>query len=642
MSQKFSAFCLCSLSAAIISSIANTAVAQEQVEKVYVSATRSETVQLPVASQIIVIDQEQIRLSGAKLLSEVLRTQAGVQLTDSDGSGARNVTVSLRGLAGANNVLVLVDGRKLNNPSLAAPALNTVALKDVERIEILQGSAGVLYGDQAVGGVINIITRHANAGEMSGNVTAMRGSSDLEDYTASLSQGFENGVSYRLSAQKRTTDNYRDNNNANYQNLLANLRYQFAQGFVFVEGQHINDQLRLPGSLSDDDASDDRRQTFTPNDFSNQITDTWRLGGGYEFNDQWKLLSEYSDRNEEGEYENYGLTQYSVRVKSLTPRLVGTLASGHGNALVTVGVDAVRSDYESNNYYSPVNSEQDQQSIYAQLIYPVLEQLTATAGVRRAQVKDQNYQASLKQKDSLTASEFGLNYDFGNQWSLFGRYAESFRFGNPDENNLVASTVVFLEPQSGKSWEVGSEWSDEKSHVSYSLYQMKINDEIVYDSFTPNNQGYNGANINLPNSERKGLLLSADTQLSQEISLRLNYSYTDAQVVDGEYKGKAVPFVAKNAGSASLVLTPVVNLSFTLEANYTGARYRSNDDANSAAQLPELVVFNLGGLYSYRHLDVSLRINNITNELYAGYHSLWGQYPQPERNYQLGLAYSFY
>jgi iron complex outermembrane recepter protein len=213
MLSKSPSFTLASLSAAIIALTSTQVIAADKkaddkkLETVYVSATRSETAQMPVATQIKIISAEEIRVSGAKLLSEVLRTQAGIQLTDSDGSGARNVTASMRGLSGANNVLVLVDGRKLNNPSLAAPALNTVALKDVERIEIVQGSAGVLYGDQAVGGVINIITRRATAGEVDGTVSASAGSDNLEDYTASLRQGFENGLSYSLSGQKRNADN---------------------------------------------------------------------------------------------------------------------------------------------------------------------------------------------------------------------------------------------------------------------------------------------------------------------------------------------------------------------------------------------------------------------------------------------------
>ncbi|MCE3252642.1 MAG: hypothetical protein K0Q67_1662 [Cellvibrio sp.] len=637
-----SAFLISGLSAAIMAIAAPAAFAADQkLETVYVSATRSETAQMPVATQIQVISEEDIRVSGAKLLSEVLRTQAGIQLTDSDGSGARNVTASMRGLSGANNVLVLVDGRKLNNPSLAAPALNTVSLKDVARIEIVQGSAGVLYGDQAVGGVINVITRRAVAGEVNGSVSATGGTDNLEDYNANVTQGFENGLSYNLSAQKRNADNYRANNQSAYENFFANLRYDFAKGFVFVEGQQVDDQLRLPGSLTDAEVLIDRRATNTPDDYTDQITDIARAGFGIDLSSAWSLLTEYSDRNEENNYYNWGFTASSMRVKSLTPRLIGEFTTKHGQSIVTIGYDDVESLYESNNAYSPHESEQQQQSYYAQAVYPVIANLTLTAGARFAQVEDKNYLQSLAQDDDLHATEFGLSYDAGNNWRVFGRYAESFRFANPDENNLVAQDVVFLNPQTGESFELGTEWQTAVGKVTYSLYSMALNDEIVYDASVPNNQFYTGANINLPDSERKGFMLITDTTLGKQLSLRFNYTYTDAEVVDGVYDGNVVPFVAKNSATVNIIFTPLDALNFSLESVYTGSRYKSGDEANLSPQLPSLVVFNLAALYTYKQLEFSGRINNLTNELYAGYHSVWGQYPQPERNYEASITYRF-
>jgi iron complex outermembrane receptor protein len=636
-------FLLSGLSAAIISIIAPvTFAAPKKLETVYVSATRSETVQMPVATQIKVITEEDIRVSGAKLLSEVLRTQAGIQLTDSDGSGARNVTASMRGLSGANNVLVLVDGRKLNNPSLAAPALNTVSLKDVERIEIVQGSAGVLYGDQAVGGVINIITRRASAGETNGSVSATSGTDNLDDYTASVRQGFANGLSYSVSAQKRNADNYRDNNQSAYENLLGNLRYDFEKGFLFVDGQQVKDKLNLPGSIGDTQVLLDRRHTNSPNDYSNQDTDTWRVGGGVYLSEQWLLQTEYSDRNEEGTsfYDNYwgGATpspiEYSVRVKSLTPRLLGEYNTANGTAVATLGYDFIDSDYESNNVWSPVNSNQQQQSYYAHVVYPLSSKLTANFGARQSAVEDENYLKMQIQKDDLTESEFGLSYQFTDDWRGFGRFAESFRFGNADENNLVLDDVVFLKPQTGDSVELGVEWQGTDAQVSYAFYQMSLNDEILYDSIRY-------ANINLADSERQGFTLDTDVRLSNELALRFNYTYTDAKVVDGIYEGNDVPFVAENTGGLTILFTPITPLTLSLESVYTGSRYKGDDEKNAQAKLDQLTVFNLAAVYSFRQLEVSARLNNITNELYAGYHSVWGQYPQPERNYQASITYRF-
>src|SRR5690606_28177696 len=200
----------------------------------------------------------------------------------------------------------------------------TVAIEDIERIEIVQGSAGVLYGDQAVGGVINIITKRASSGELNGSVQLPGGGDDLHSLAANVSQGFASGVSYTLSAQKRDVDNYRDNNESDYPNVLGNLRYDFAQGHVFAEALYVDDQLNLPGSLTEAQAAENPRQTFTPDDFSDQETESWRVGGGLTLSSNWELLTEYSDRTEDSysEYSGSGYAQ-KLKAKILTPRLIG-------------------------------------------------------------------------------------------------------------------------------------------------------------------------------------------------------------------------------------------------------------------------------------------------------------------------------
>ncbi|MFA7592969.1 MAG: TonB-dependent receptor plug domain-containing protein, partial [Thiohalobacteraceae bacterium] len=144
----------------ILSSSSLHAAGAVRLEPVVVSATRSLQSSVPTPAAISIIDRTEIEASGALQITEVLRGRGGVQLSDPYGDGSRAV-IGMRGFGenAAANTLILVDGRRLNNSDLAAPDLNSIALKDVERIEIIHGSAGVLFGDQAVGGVINIITR---------------------------------------------------------------------------------------------------------------------------------------------------------------------------------------------------------------------------------------------------------------------------------------------------------------------------------------------------------------------------------------------------------------------------------------------------------------------------------------------------
>lgn len=632
-------FLLSGLSAAIISIIAPvTFAAQKKLETVYVSATRSETAQMPVATQIKIITEEDIRVSGAKLLSEVLRTQAGIQLSDMDGSGSSNVTASMRGLSGANNVLVLVDGRKLNNPTLAAPALNTVALKDVERIEIVQGSAGVLYGDQAVGGVINIITKRAVAGETAGSISATSGTDNLEDYTASVRQGFANGLSYSVSAQKRNADNYRANNQHAHENLLGNLRYDFANGFVFAEAQSIDDELNLAGELLEADYQRDPRAASTPDNYSNQATDLARIGGGVDLADNWQLLAEYADRDEDSVvlYANYNtLSASTLRVKNITPRVVGNINTSAGAAVVTLGYDRTDADYVG---YRDIS--QLVEGYYGHLIYPLSQQLSLSTGLRHARVDDNNYSLTKTHNDSINAKELGVNYQIYNGWRLFARYAEGFRFANADENGLVLAGVKFLEVQTSESYETGVAWAGERANVAYSLYQMTLNDEITFDSIAY-------ANINLPDTERQGFQFDAGLTLSDEVALSANYTYTDAEVTAGSFRGKEVPYVSANVANLGIVFTPLDMLTLVLDSTYTGSRYLSGDEANRFAKVAPIQLFNLNVIWHVAQVEIAGRIKNITNERYAGFqgYSSWQAakyyYPQPERNYEASITYRF-
>jgi iron complex outermembrane receptor protein len=253
---------------------------------------------------------------------------------------------------------------------MAGPALNTVAIKDIERIEIVQGSASVLYGDQAVGGVINVITRRAKVGEVNGFISAERGTDNLENYTASITQGFDNGLNYNFSAQKRNADNYRNNNQSELTNFLGNIGLNFEIGKVFLEHQKIEDGLRLAGSLSDYDLAVNRRFTYSPNDFSNQDSDLTRVGGEVSIFEGWKLLGEYADRDETGNYfydDYYPLIKdykpyagsYEMRVKNITPRVVGNMATKNGNAVVTLGYDKVEGDYATKDGYTHIAQEVD-------------------------------------------------------------------------------------------------------------------------------------------------------------------------------------------------------------------------------------------------------------------------------------------
>src|SRR5690606_33663339 len=165
--------------------------------------------------------------------------------------------------------LVLIDGRRLNNTDLAGPDLSAISLADVERIEIIQGSAGALYGDQAVSGVINIITRRPE--KFGGRVALLGGSYNRSGIRGSLHDRFTHGLSYRFSVERIDSDNYRRHNELEFGSVLARIDYDYSGGNVFIEQQSIREKLQTPGALLEAEAEIDRRQSLEEfvNDYDN-------------------------------------------------------------------------------------------------------------------------------------------------------------------------------------------------------------------------------------------------------------------------------------------------------------------------------------------------------------------------------------
>src|SRR4030043_2436458 len=129
-------------------------------EPVVVTATRDAQEIRKVPANVTVITREEIERSNAKATVDLLRYEVGLVVRDFTGNG-KTATVDIRGLGetGPLNTLVLVDGRRVNEIDLSGVDWTQIPLDQIDRIEIIRGPGSVLYGDNAVGGVINIITK---------------------------------------------------------------------------------------------------------------------------------------------------------------------------------------------------------------------------------------------------------------------------------------------------------------------------------------------------------------------------------------------------------------------------------------------------------------------------------------------------
>ena len=196
--------------------------AEDRLGTIVVSAARTEQAEISTPASISIISRKEIDASGADNISEVLRARGGITVKDLFGDGTRS-SIAMRGFGetGGANTLVMVNGRRLNNVDLSDPALNSIALKDVERIEIIQGSAGTLYGDQAVGGVINVITRQPR--DFTARVQGGVGSYNRRQLQGQVADTLDNGLNYLFSVEGKQSDGYREHNELEASNVFGTL-----------------------------------------------------------------------------------------------------------------------------------------------------------------------------------------------------------------------------------------------------------------------------------------------------------------------------------------------------------------------------------------------------------------------------------
>ena len=607
-------------------------------EELVVTATRSPYSADHVASTVRVIDAEQIRASGAHNLSDLLRNLGPVQVQDSMGTG-RDSRLALRGFATAQNVLVLVDGRSLNNTDLAGPDLTAVAVGDIERVEILEGGAGTLYGDQAVGGVINVITR--SGGPRQGRVSVGHGSYDSENYAGSYQDRFASGLYYRVGSEVERSDAYRDGGAVAYGNYSGRVGWRHADGELFVEARASDDNYRLAGALSAAQVAQDRRQAGSSFNDYNANNRTARIGIDQRLGEYLELFASYGDRNEDvviNSMSSFGaaVTGQQRQVRTLDPHVVFTADGLRG----TLGMDVERVDYDFalDFGFGPSGTEQRQRkrSEYLHFIYTPIERLDLQGGLRHARLDAEVAPFGVNYDQSTLVHTVGLNWR-GDRGRYYLNRDETFRFALADENIDFMGNFNPLKVQRGVAWELGSEWSWAMLDLHAALFQQDLKHEIGFDP----GLGDFGANANFDDTRRRGGTLDARYHATDALVFGGIYTYVDARFVAGRYDNNRVPDVARQLLKLNANYRFDPNFGLFGELVYTGPR---NLDLGNNAEVGGYTLANLTATWTRQSWTLQARLNNITDKQYTEFASFFGTralYPSPERNLMLTLSRDF-
>jgi len=644
-------------------------------EEVVVTATRDTQEVRKTPANVSVITTEEINNSGATTLVEVLDKLDSIQFRTSNGNLSQ-AYIDMRGTGGDNpygKTLVMLDGRRLNRTDMASFNWLSIPINTVEKIEIVRGSGSVLYGDAAIGGVINIITKKGQ-GEPKFNASVLAGSYGLNDERAGVT-GATGKWTYAVNGENNFDFGYRERS-----------KYS-AQGGGFDVGYSANDLLNLslnvsfnkadyqmPGTLTKLEMEQDRTQ-YQPgcsdDDGSDKYTNV-NLGiksffgswGQLEVNFlygkkdlQMNMASwyVYSDTNA----YTYGITPKYILAKNIF---------GFDNKVIA-GVDYynepykkdIFSDRERTNKESSADFTRETLGYYTRDEFSILKSLIFSAGYRFEQTSIKGSNVDLKtsgnsfadQKNTYDAEayEAGLTWLIGKKSKAFAKYSTVYRIPFLDEvayfNGGGGGFLHNLDKEKGISMETGAEFYPlENLKIGMTVFRSDMEDEIQYVGFYPT-----GYNQNTGKTRHDGAEISFSYLWEKHALLYGNFTYHKATYEDGAYNKKELWLVPNQMANAGIEIYLPYNIMFRPEVQYVGNCFLSQDYSNTAEKLDSYILLNI--YLSYKppveklKTTVFFRVDNLTSVKYSSFGvdgAPWSENtynPMPRITFKGGISFEF-
>jgi outer membrane cobalamin receptor len=416
--------------------------AEIEVGRVVVTATRTEVEISDSPQSISVITKEEIMNSPHRTIPEVIQRAAGVQINQTGPMGGLS-TANIRG-SEAQQVLIMIDGRRINDAQNGQFDLSSLPLTkdEIERIEVLRGGASALYGSEAMGGVINIITKSPTK-EPHARVSSSFGRFNTQEY--SLSSRWKPGpIGYGVFASWGRSDGYRPNSDYNGWTVGGDLSCDLPwKGELKVSARNIQKDIGLPGPITFSDPDDRQKDNLTQLDlnYRDKIGSTVSL----DFKGWQNISRQTFEQGAQGPNVGPSILHKSYATGG---NLQATAAIGTAN-LVTGGVEAIQNRVNSDTVGV---HEATTGAIYLQGEIEAAKPLTVTVGVRY-----DYHSVYQNQWDPRAAVLLRLPWET----RLRASVARSYRA--PTFNDLYWPATGFtegnpnLQPESAWSFELGGE-----------------------------------------------------------------------------------------------------------------------------------------------------------------------------------------
>ena len=661
----------------IQNSFANTALEDVTVT----TATKTEKNIDGVSASVIVITQKDIERISASTLKDVFEKIPSINAQFGrfpHPSSASKASVSIRG-AGANGTLILIDGKRLSGETEGPYELNRIPAAMIERIEIVKGSMSTLYGSDAIGGVINIITKKVDKNSSTLDVKyGQNGHGEAKEKNVNFTtSGTKEDIKYKLFGSIIDTSSYSKNKSytqvatnpttgavlvANPQNNISgtnkvtfsddanvknvgtriekNLNDNVTLGFDLNyldenrEGTYIGSAAFSGGGLIKNtpvNSEDNNRRFDVSSDLKYQINDD--LSG------QTKVYRSYYKKRNETTPINFAgpvNTKFSANVTIDTIESNLTYVLNDSN-IITTGLE-FREETRDSSAINPIASSSDfitkkvqYKSLFIQDEIALTNSLNATMGARYDKISNADNKATI---------QAGLVQKLTENTNLRANYAQGYRAPDIAELYVVSpsykdgkrfgSDVIFgpktsayeLKPEQSQTFEIALSNRMDKLFSEIVLFNTKIDDKIELVSYGSGNAKYYTSE-NLDKVDIKGVELNLDYTLNDNADLNFNLTYLDTE---DKSTNKELIFTPDLSASLGFNYKILSNVATNLSLRYLGEQY---SDTQNTATTDDYTLVDVGVKY-----DV-----NKTLTLYTGIDNIFDTKIEEELGTNVGAYY---
>jgi iron complex outermembrane receptor protein len=627
---------------------------------IIVQASRTGRTADEIASGTTVITSDQIQRSGVSDTVQALEKLGGLYFRRISGDPSQSEVV-MRGFSqnAHGRVLVLVDGQRLNEPDMATPNWSRIPVQSIDRIEVLHGGQTALYGNYAVAGVINIITKKGADPITSVSVTV--GSEDTFGTHIHKSGMLDEATRYAADVDWQKSQGWRANSQYETYDVRANVEHNWTERFSSSLGSFYNwGTYGMPGPLTKQQMRDNPRQSKYLKDQASNEAWGGNFGSRGETPDwgelSFNLLGQRRLRNAEflswGNNNDYRIDSIAFAPKYQLDKEIG----GHRN-LFTLGTDwgidrlnFLKTPLPAGAPLSDVQLDRLDGALYARDEFFFSDRLSLALGARREAMRTAiaGTAGGVSLDDSSTdwqsAFDAALLFRPEKGQKCFLRASTLYRYPFLDEVASYQGWGSGFDPNLNpeKGWQIEAGLSVEISReLVYDLriYQLNMTDEIAPDPIT-------FANKNLDETRRNGFETGLRWSPEKWGSIGLNYQLIDAEFSAGANKGKIIPLVPTHVVTLDGELKTGKGVSLLGAMRAVSPQFLGDDTDNNSDRIPSYMVFDAGVRYEPAFLDgfsLIFACDNVFDKSYAttGFEWLNSLYPANGRMWKLNASYTF-